>query len=130
MAGRPGLTASHGGYDQSAMAALDAPPTDHFRLTVRPARDEVHLLPCGDLDLATVERLEREVAELRSLGWRHLVVDLRGVGFLDSTALRHLLAMRNDARRGGEQLTLRPGPREVQRVFELTRTHGLFDWRP
>ena len=112
------------------MAALDASPTDTFRLEVRPARDEVLLLPAGDLDLATVEHLDREVAELRSLGWRHVVIDLAGVRFLDSTALRFLLAMRNDARRAGRHLTLRPGPPAVQRIFELTRTSGLFDWRP
>ncbi len=111
------------------MAALDASPTPTFRLTVRPERAEVHVLPAGDLELATVERLEREVAGLRAAGWRRIVLDLRGVTFLDSVALRTLMALRNDARRGDRELTLVPGPPAVQRIFELTRTRALFEWR-
>jgi anti-anti-sigma factor len=55
-------------------------------------------------------------------------VDLRGVGFLDATALRTLLVLRNDARRARRALVLVPGSPTVQRVFTLTRTGGLFDW--
>jgi anti-anti-sigma factor len=51
------------------------------------------------------------------------------VEFLDSMGLRVLLSLRNDAKRDGHSLVLVPGPRAVQRVFALTATRTLFDWR-
>lgn len=100
-----------------------------FALAVVPARREVAVVPEGDLDLSTVDRVEREVAGLRAGGFDHIVLDLRHVGFLDSSGLRLLLSLRNTAKRTGHALTLIPGSREVQRVFELTATRSLFDWR-
>ena len=87
------------------------------------------MVPRGELDLASIDRLEREVGELRGVGFEELVVDLRGVEFLDSAGLRLLLSLRDDAQRGGYGLALVRGPACVQRVFELTATSGLFDWR-
>ena len=48
---------------------------------------------------------------------------------LDSTGLRVLLSLRNDAKRDGHSLVLIPGSPAVQRVFALTATRTLFDWR-
>jgi anti-anti-sigma factor len=58
-----------------------------------------------------------------------MLLDLRGVEFLDSTGLRILLSVRNTALREGYTLTVVPGPARVQRVFDLTGTRGLFAWR-
>lgn len=100
-----------------------------LRVTVVPDRAQVAVVPVGELDLGTVGRLEEEVRELRTSGFDHIVVDLSRLGFLDSTGLRILLSLRNDAKRNGHRLELVPGPRAVQRVFELTATKSLFDWK-
>jgi anti-anti-sigma factor len=84
--------------------------------------------PAGELDAATVEALGDEVTALRRAGAERVVVDLGGVTFLDSRGLGVLLVLRNDAKRAGQELLLVPGPPQVQRVFALTRTRGLFDW--
>ena len=90
---------------------------------------EVVVTPTGELEMTTAPPLDDELRALRKRGCAHIVVDLRGVTFMDSAGLRVLLSLRNDARRDGFALTLVRGPREVHRVFELTATQGLFDWR-
>jgi hypothetical protein len=40
-----------------------------------------------------------------------------------------LLALRNDAKRNGHALTLVPPAPTVGRIFAITGTRGLFDWR-
>lgn len=82
----------------------------------------------GDLDLPAADAFEREVRSVAASGER-LLIDLRAVEFLDSGGLRALLALRNDAKRHGRELALVPGPAAVQRVFVLSGTRGLFDWR-
>jgi anti-sigma B factor antagonist len=76
----------------------------------------------GELDIAAVPVLEAEVARLRDGGLRRLVLDLSGLGFLDSTGLRCVLELDAEARQDGFSIALVPGPRAVQRVFELTGT--------
>lgn len=99
-----------------------------FSISVDPAADRVCVRLAGELDVGSVEQLIARVGELRRTGADRLVIDLGAVRFLDSTGLRGLLALRNDAKRNGHELILRPGPREVQRVFALTATRTLFDW--
>jgi len=83
----------------------------------------------GELDLGSAEVLEREVQALRRAGFDRVVVDLRGVEFLDSTGLRTLISLRNAAERDGQRLVVVPAPGRVERIFDLTATRGLFDWR-
>jgi anti-anti-sigma factor len=73
----------------------------------------------GELDISGVEELERSLAELESEQPQVLVIDLRGVTFLDSSGLRALLAADRRARRAGRRLALVRGPEPVQRVFEI-----------
>ena len=103
--------------------------TDRFSISVVPDREEVAVIPAGELDLASAELVEREVRDLCRSGFDRIVLDLRQLEFLDSSGLRALLSLRNDAKRDGHRLELVAGPRRVQRVFEITATRGLFDWR-
>jgi len=79
--------------------------------------------------LASVGAVDQEVKELRHSGFDEVVVDLRRLTFIDSSGLRMLLRLRSEAERDGHHLTLVPGSPRVQRIFELTSTRGLFDWR-
>jgi anti-sigma B factor antagonist len=106
-----------------------SPPYRSLRLSLLPGRDDVVVVARGELDTACAADLERKVRELQRSGVEEIVIDLRGVSFMDSSGLRVLLSLRNDARRNAHRLALVPGPRSVQRIFELTATRGLFDWR-
>jgi anti-anti-sigma factor len=91
--------------------------------------DETIVSPGGDLTFATAEALEQTVRQLRRDNVKSIVIDLRLVSFLDSRGLGVLIGLRNDARREHQDLTLVAGPPAVQRIFGLTATQGLFDWR-
>ena len=81
----------------------------------------------GELDLASTPILERELGAVESTGAKRIVIDLAGVGFMDSTGLQALLRARERATAAeGVQLALRRGPHQVQRVFELTKTVDAF----
>jgi anti-sigma B factor antagonist len=66
----------------------------------------------GELDLATALELRRDVAELLGSGVRHLVVDLAGTSFLDSSGLGALLwaAHRLEAAAGDLETVNAQGP--------------------
>ena len=91
-------------------------------------QDDVTVLTLsGELDLASTPVLERELQAVEAAGARNILIDLTGVGFMDSTGLQALLRARERAATmDGVQLSLRRGPHQVQRVFELTRTIDAF----
>ena len=94
-------------------------PDTEFRVDVEPDRSRVRVIPVGELDLATVDQVADQVHELREAGFVHVVLDLRGLEFMDSTGLRLVLGLDREAREAGHELTLIPGPPAVQHVFEL-----------
>ncbi len=100
-----------------------------FAISVIRSDEEVALVLVGELDLESADKLERNVSQLRVPDVTRIVLDLRQVQFIDSTGLRVLLTLRNDAKRNGHALTLIPPAPAVRRVFEFTGTRGLFDWR-
>ncbi len=105
---------------------IETDPTWHqFGCEIRPERDAVRVLPQGELDLASADVVRTHIAELLDAGFQRIVLDLRGIVFLDSTGLRLILESRSAAREAGAELTVAPGPPAVQRVFELTCTAEL-----
>jgi anti-sigma B factor antagonist len=92
-----------------------------FRIDVEPERESVRVAPVGELDIATVEKLRAEVVRLRESGFTDLVLDLRGVRFLDSTGLRLVLELDAAAREASQELTIIRGSDVVQRIFDVTQ---------
>lgn len=74
----------------------------------------------GELDLATSPSVEREIRD-RERSSEILILDLRHVGFIDSTGLRVITSADARARAAGRRLVLVRGPDPVQRVFRITR---------
>ncbi len=79
--------------------------------------------------MATIGEVEDAVKELEAAGFRSIVVDLRGIDFIDSSGLRLLITLRNDVKRNGHALSLMPAAPAANRIFDITRTRSLFDWR-
>jgi anti-sigma B factor antagonist len=92
-----------------------------FRIDVEPERDSVRVAPVGELDIATVDKLRAEVERLREAGFGTLVLDLRGVRFLDSTGLRLVLELDAAAKEASQDFLLIRGSAVVQRIFEVTQ---------
>ena len=76
----------------------------------------------GDFDLRTAHEPYDAVSALLADGERisEVVVDLQGVGFVDSTGLGGLVRLQHEARQHDTALVLRgPGPR-LRQLFEIT----------
>ena len=80
----------------------------------------------GELDIDTAAAAEDELRMLRSGGARRILVDLRGLDFMDSTGLRLLLRWDAAARADGFSFALLPAAGPVQRLLELTATADRF----
>ncbi len=90
--------------------------------------DRVTLALRGELDLTSAPIFERELQAAESADPQQLVIDLGALEFMDSTGLRALLLAREHAQQQGFALSLRRGPRQVQRVLELTKTADAFEF--
>jgi anti-anti-sigma factor len=98
-----------------------------FSLVLVPAGEEVRLTAIGELDLAASPKLDEQVSELLAAGYRQLVIDLRGVTFIDLSGVRLLLKLADEARDDAWGLSLlRPG-RQVRQILTLT---GVLDRLP
>ena len=75
----------------------------------------------GELDIATAPKLEEEVRRLEGEGHRLIVIDLRGLDFMDSSGLRALLAADTRARERGGRMVIVRGHERIQRVLRITR---------
>jgi anti-sigma B factor antagonist len=78
--------------------------------------------PTGELDLSGATILEAELdrlAEDPELG--SVVLDLRGLEFMDSSGLRLVVMADMRAREAGRRFALIRGGETVHRVFEITR---------
>jgi anti-anti-sigma factor len=102
-----------------------APPP--FRCEVVPDDGRVLVRLAGELDISTAPILERHLHEALG-GGRRLVVDLRGLDFMDSTGLTLLVRWGRGAEQDGYQLALVRGDPRVHRLFELTGLDGVFSF--
>ena len=75
----------------------------------------------GELDLAGANALEQQLAQPEADAARAVVLDLRGVRFMDSSGLRVIAVMLQRSQERGRRLALVPGAAQVMRVFDVTR---------
>jgi anti-sigma B factor antagonist len=82
----------------------------------------------GDLVIGESEALfKRTVNRLLEEGKVNLLVDMRKVGFLDSSGLGALVrAMTSSQKEGGQTKLLGAGP-QVRKLLEMTKLDSLFE---
>jgi len=76
----------------------------------------------GELDLVTVSKIAEVIDGLQPQadGVRHIVLDLRGLTFIDLVGLRELLRQNEYARTNRHNLAMVRGTDAIQRVLQLT----------
>jgi anti-anti-sigma factor len=106
----------------SASAGCETPPLEVREVVFEGTRT---LVLSGELDMSSAVHLENAilagVADVSGL-----TLDLSQLTFMDSTGLRLILFARQLCE-GTAEFSLVPGPRQVQRIFELT---NLLDQLP
>ena len=112
------------------MSTVPSAPGTPFSVSVVPDRQEVVVAVTGGIDVSSAYEVEEAGRELLESGFDVVVIDLAAVEFIDSTGLRALLRLRDQAEQYGHGLVL-TAPRQpsVLRIFDVAGTYGLFNWR-
>jgi anti-sigma B factor antagonist len=92
--------------------------------------DGVMLVLNGELDLSSAPELEALLRELESSNPGRILIDLHELKFMDSSGLALLIRAQQMTTAAGCRLELRPGPNQVQRLFEMTGTLDRFTFVP
>lgn len=102
-----------------SVASMSSGPRD-FQIAVQTSSARAHVAVHGELDLAHHVELNAVLEKLALENLAHVLLDLRGVTFMDSSGLRTVLAADSRAKDGGHAFAVVRGPRALQRVFVLT----------
>jgi len=127
------MAPARGGQRTPAMLRhLEDPPLPDeyapkpFRCAIDDRGDAAYVHPEGDLDMSTAPELEAFLRGALEGGAKRVVVDLRGLHFMDSTGLTVLTRWNNASNRDGFALELIPGHERIHRLFTLTGLHEYF----
>ena len=94
---------------------------DDFHITVASLTPSLALVSVsGEIDLYTAERLQRAIGEATSVGADTVLLDLSGVGFIDSTALGVIVQESKRLEGRGHALILVTNDPRTVRVLEVT----------
>jgi anti-sigma B factor antagonist len=89
-----------------------------FAVDVQRRSDVASVSPRGELDLGTVETLRAALDAVEDAG--RLVLDLRGLSFIDSTGLHLLVELHERAQHDGFQLTLVAPAAPANKAIQLS----------
>ncbi|MEA2397876.1 MAG: hypothetical protein QOK25_1432 [Thermoleophilaceae bacterium] len=81
----------------------------------------------GELDMITAGWLAKRVREVEAERPPVLVIDLRGLRFMDSSGLRELFAAQRRANEDGRRLVLVKGSAPIDRVLEMVRADSMVE---
>src|SRR5687767_5560675 len=107
-----------------ASAGMTEESAANFRARAVQLPGSILVVAEGELDLVGAPRL---LEALPGPGDDPVVIDLRSVGFMDSSGLRSLLEARQRCRDGGRGFALARPSEAVQRVLELVDLTSEFE---
>jgi anti-sigma B factor antagonist len=92
----------------------------HFRLEVDGSSSATIVTISGELDLASSPALADELERLAGADGPPVVLDLRGLEFMDSTGLSTIVRAQARLETAGRRLAVVRGVPQVHRLLELT----------
>jgi len=84
----------------------------------------------GELEGELTEHLKRTVTEAIGKGRKAIVIDMNGVGFIDSSGLEELLWSRDYCNENKCELRLAGLDENCRKILEITRLSGDFESYP
>ena len=91
-----------------------------FDVHARWSTEDAVVSVSGEVDLSTAPALDSYLQFVLDQGEHHVVIDLTGVEFIDSSGLEGLVPAAERAQAAGGCVTLRGGRRVVDLILELT----------
>jgi anti-sigma B factor antagonist len=113
--------------ERLAAAPTQLSPDEQLAIEARTHRRTALVALRGELDLLTVTKVAEvlEGLELTAGGVRHVVLDLRGLTFMDVPGLRELIRQNEYARTNRHNLAVVRGTDAINRLLELTGVGDL-----
>ena len=93
-------------------------PSEEFSVEVHRRPGVVVVAPAGEIDVATVERL-REPLQAAEDGAGAVVLDLRRVGFMDTSGLQLVFEQQRRSAASTFEFVVVRGSRQLQRLFDI-----------
>ncbi len=104
-------------------------PIPPFRMRMHQAGDTLVVEVFGELDVSQAEVFKREVREALVGDASAILLDLSEVGFIDSTGLRALILVSEEAGAGTDKLRIRRSlSPAVKRVLDLAGLGDRLPW--
>lgn len=97
----------------------DGPTASHFEVTIEPQATPPVVVATGELDAASSVDLGQALDAALEAG-KGITLDLSAVTFLDSSALRVVIAALRRARDEGQPFSVPDASDAVRRLFEIT----------
>jgi anti-sigma B factor antagonist len=97
----------------------------NFSVVTEITGDDRRVRPSGELDIAARGELELALTAAEANGVGDVVLDLRGVSFMDSAGVHAAIDSDRRCRAVGRSLRVVPGSERVQRLFRITGTETL-----
>lgn len=101
-------------------------PSREFSIVTSVEGARVLVVLGGEIDAYTTERLHEGFQGLGDVAGQHVVVDLHGVGFVDSAGLAALASSLRRLGDEGAAVSLRSVTRQLAKLFEITGLNRLF----
>ncbi len=95
-------------------------PSTPFEINVVRDRESATVTLAGELDIATVPRVEEAIEATLTGEVQQLTVDLSGLGFVDSSGLRLFIVLDQRAAEQGWELRLLRPDAQVLTVFRVS----------
>ena len=100
---------------------------DPFEVDLESRDDELWVLPRGDLDLAAAPELRESLSLALRSDAPAIVIDLRGLDFLDSTGLKALVELH--AGPEGHRVTFVRGNEMIEQVLQISNLEDELRFR-
>ena len=98
-----------------------------FSVRTEQLSGDAHLIALtGEVDLYTAPEFKQELLDAIAKGAKHVVVDLSGTTFIDSTTLGVLVGGVKRLRTNDGQLSLICSDRNITKIFEITGLDRVF----
>lgn len=100
------------------------------RVDSGPLGDRSVVEVAGEIDVYTAPKLREQLVEIVESGQHHIVVDMRGVEFLDSTGLGVLVGGLKRVRQHDGSLRLVCSQERILKIFRITGLTKVFPIHP
>lgn len=97
----------------------------HFVAQVETLVDTASVRLSGELDIAKLPELRFAMQDARASGCQRIVLDLRGLEFIDSIGVTELLRIAHEERIAGRTVEYLCAPGDVTRTLDLMRVSTL-----